>query len=362
MGIDELKLFFSMLKRGSKGNDDAYGYFNRTISHKEGIAYHNLGKKIRKKTIKELDGKHDFLVGHNRLATTGDEKINHNNHPFGTKDYLMVHNGIISNHCHLKAKYELKYVEETDSAIVINMIQMYSDGGDDDLKAIQKTMKQISGSYSIFVFNKTKGKLYYLKNSGAKFYFMRIKDRHNDLFVGSTNWESIEQPIRQEEHLFNDTAYEPRIPDSLRIYEITKGNINVIGTFEECKEELVSYGHYKYNSKYDDGLYDYDLLEEFMELEVYPIHNDCFAWIDNNGLAWIEFTKTPPTMDKIMEIVRHIPNAFVEDNMIGFFLQDIKDEYLSQEEKKDSDIDDYLLSEERYDNELRRIQQFDYMQ
>ena len=46
-----------------------------------------------------------------------------NNHPFHSKDFVLAHNGMISNDEQLKSKFNLNYKVETDSYVILSMIQ-----------------------------------------------------------------------------------------------------------------------------------------------------------------------------------------------------------------------------------------------
>ena len=124
---EEIGNFLDMLNEGSFSNSDATGLCTdngtkwkfRTALHKlKDVKTKDLMNDIRVNTSK-------FIIGHNRLATTGDEKENKNNHPFETENILLVHNGVISNHDALKTSFSLNYEEETDSAIIPHLIETY---------------------------------------------------------------------------------------------------------------------------------------------------------------------------------------------------------------------------------------------
>jgi len=106
--------------------------------------------------------RNNFMVGHNRLATSGEcftypEEVidmnymdmnpwginpftrianwwksldgaiskNYNNHPFKIGDLLLVHNGIIWNYNKLKKKYKIDTEIETDSYVIIYLIHHF---------------------------------------------------------------------------------------------------------------------------------------------------------------------------------------------------------------------------------------------
>ena len=147
---EEIGNFLDMLNEGSFSNSDATGLCTdngtkwkfRTALHKlKDVKTKDLMNDIRVNTSK-------FIIGHNRLATTGDEKENKNNHPFETENILLVHNGVISNHDALKTSFSLNYEEETDSAIIPHLIETYLLAKDDIVSAIKEVAECLQGSYN----------------------------------------------------------------------------------------------------------------------------------------------------------------------------------------------------------------------
>src|SRR3990167_7189239 len=120
LNIDDINEFEQMLKYGSLDNNDAFGLFNKDI----------LYKKEGSVDFTEIDKEQltncPYIVGHNRLTTSGKQKFNHNNHPFILNDFILVHNGIITNDDELRAEYNLKKGKiETDSYIIIRLIDYF---------------------------------------------------------------------------------------------------------------------------------------------------------------------------------------------------------------------------------------------
>ena len=117
---EEIGNFLDMLTEGSYSNSDATGLCtDNGTKWKFRNAIHRLKDKKTDHLLRDIRmNTNKFLIGHNRLATTGDEKFNKNNHPFETPNIMLVHNGIISNHMSLKGDFSLDYKEETDSAIL----------------------------------------------------------------------------------------------------------------------------------------------------------------------------------------------------------------------------------------------------
>ena len=185
--------FTFLLENGSRWNGDATGVFGKGFVWKIADAYVDMKKKPSKELTKLIEKKStNWLIGHNRLATTGSETISKNNHPFRNDECIVVHNGILSNHSALKNRYDLKYPEQTDSAIVPHLITHFLQDGDNEVEAIKSTAEEIRGSYSIFVYYRKTGNLYYFKNSSTNFEFMRTESYDGSVSIyGSTNANAL---------------------------------------------------------------------------------------------------------------------------------------------------------------------------
>jgi glucosamine--fructose-6-phosphate aminotransferase (isomerizing) len=100
-----------------------------------------------------LDGQ--VGVGHTRWATHG-RPSETNAHPHRVGDIAVVHNGIIENYLELKEaliKAGHRFASETDTEIVSHLIVKHLEEGASYLEAVQRTLKEIKGSYALAIIN-----------------------------------------------------------------------------------------------------------------------------------------------------------------------------------------------------------------
>ncbi len=107
-------------------------------------------------------------IGHTRWATHG-KPSEANAHPHQAGNVVVVHNGIIENYLELK-QYLLKkgsrFGSETDTEIVAHLVNEKVQRGVDFLTAVQKSLKEIQGSYAlVFLNQKDPERLIVAKNS-----------------------------------------------------------------------------------------------------------------------------------------------------------------------------------------------------
>jgi glucosamine--fructose-6-phosphate aminotransferase (isomerizing) len=94
-------------------------------------------------------------IGHTRWATHG-RPSETNAHPHRVGDIAVVHNGIIENYLELKAeliKAGHRFSSETDTEIVSHLIVKHLEEGASYLEAVQRTIKEIKGSYALAIIN-----------------------------------------------------------------------------------------------------------------------------------------------------------------------------------------------------------------
>ncbi len=123
----------------------------------------NLEKILRQRPVRGTVG-----IGHTRWATHG-RPSETNAHPHRAGDVVVVHNGIIENYLELKQhmiKRGAKFESETDTEIAAHLVDEKMRGGADFLTAVQKSLRQIHGSYAlVFLNQKNPDRLIVAKNS-----------------------------------------------------------------------------------------------------------------------------------------------------------------------------------------------------
>lgn len=219
--------FIKLMSLGNIGNYDAFGLFNHSYHMKAPGDFDYQQMNERKIT------KNKFIVGHNRLATSGEclvypeEAItinswagmnpwcinpfanianwwksldkgmisrNYNNHPFKIDDLLLVHNGIIHNDKKLRKRYKIDTQIETDSYIILYLISHFLNKSkqekrlDKIVDAIKKATKELNGNYSVMLYDKLSRNMLYFRNEFTSFTFNIIGKR---IIIGSTNERNL---------------------------------------------------------------------------------------------------------------------------------------------------------------------------
>jgi glucosamine--fructose-6-phosphate aminotransferase (isomerizing) len=106
-----------------------------------------------RQSVQEAKIKSDLAIGHTRWATHGGVTVQ-NAHPQTNKEksVFVVHNGIIENFSELKEKLEklgYKFVSQTDTEVLPNLIDYYYKQLDSFEAAFEAALKDVRGAYSV---------------------------------------------------------------------------------------------------------------------------------------------------------------------------------------------------------------------
>lgn len=105
----------------------------------------------------------DFYLYHSRGPTTETKEYNPiNNHPFFYGDWIVAHNGIISNFEDLGKKYfpEEDFTIKTDSCIVPRMLS---------IKPMKEALEELKGTFALWMWNRSSGALYICRSANTLF-------------------------------------------------------------------------------------------------------------------------------------------------------------------------------------------------
>lgn len=183
-------------------------------------------KKIDYKEFIELLAKSNFILTHQRLATSG--KTEEYTQPFESEEFVLGHNGIFHKFSDKKHSdtfvFFQKFIEEFEKQ-----------EGERKTKikiALNNLLKEETGSYSIFLFDKVEKVLYYFKNSFTSIYAYRNSEKN---FMFLTTKESNSAFLR----IFKENFREIKLND-YEIYRISILNERVIvNSIGKIKKKII---------------------------------------------------------------------------------------------------------------------------
>lgn len=138
-----------------------------------GIAYNARGKQIiYKRPIPahlmwfRVPAEATAVMGHTRMATGGDPRINAHNHPFpgnaGNTRFALAHNGVLYNDKVLRRQFQLPETRiETDSYIGVQLLEKH---GKLDFTGLRFMAEELEGSFTITALS-DQDRLYFVKGN-----------------------------------------------------------------------------------------------------------------------------------------------------------------------------------------------------
>lgn len=137
----------------------------------------------------------DVIMGHTRMTTQGNERKNHNNHPFPgavkEQQFALAHNGVLYNDLQLRKEHKLPTTKiETDSYIATQLIESC---GKLNFNSIQYMAEKLEGSYTFTVLS-DKDELYFIKGDNPMCLY-HYPER--GLYVYASTEEILRTALRQ---------------------------------------------------------------------------------------------------------------------------------------------------------------------
>ena len=156
VGTEDVKeiLLSGLAKLEYRGYDSA----GLALINEEGVhIFKDKGRIDDLRSIVPKNVKSNLGIGHTRWATHGvPNRVNAHPHQSSSRRFTLVHNGIIENEAYLKTRYlnSVKFESDTDTEIVVALIQKFVDDGESVELAIRHTMSEIQGSYALAILDK----------------------------------------------------------------------------------------------------------------------------------------------------------------------------------------------------------------
>ncbi|MGI1822629.1 glutamine--fructose-6-phosphate transaminase (isomerizing) [Exiguobacterium sp. TRN 1102] len=128
--------------------------------------FKEVGRIQALRDIVPVDAEGTIGIGHTRWATHGVPSVpNAHPHQSTTGRFTLVHNGVIENDEQLKATLDVPFLSETDTEVIVQLMEKHFVELGDVEAAFRKTLSDLHGSYAIaMIDSEDKERLYIGKN------------------------------------------------------------------------------------------------------------------------------------------------------------------------------------------------------
>ncbi|WP_214742919.1 glutamine--fructose-6-phosphate transaminase (isomerizing) [Exiguobacterium sp. s48] len=128
--------------------------------------FKEVGRIQALRDIVPADAEGTIGIGHTRWATHGVPSVpNAHPHQSTTGRFTLVHNGVIENDEQLKATLDAPFLSETDTEVIVQLMEKHFVELGDVEAAFRKTLSDLHGSYAIaMIDSEDKERLYIGKN------------------------------------------------------------------------------------------------------------------------------------------------------------------------------------------------------
>lgn len=185
--LNDSQVFYDLGKYSETRGKEASGYMridkNNSDILKFPLPFSDSSVKNHILKDKSQKNKKTF-IGHTRLKTHGDERLEANNQPVLSKNTFVVHNGIIVNYKDLIKEFNLKTESDLDSEVIPQLINFFLENNDFSI-SLKSTIEHLGGEVSISGYNSDTQKYFLFTNTGSIYYLI---NNGKIVFFSSEEW------------------------------------------------------------------------------------------------------------------------------------------------------------------------------
>ena len=112
-----------------------------------------------------------YFLGHTQAPTSSKREYSElTSHPFHCGNWIIAHNGVLTNDTKLKAKIKNKNnFNDVDSSVIPAMLDQYSEEMDNEVSVICEVLSKLQGTFGLWIYNKHTHNVY-VARSGSTLY------------------------------------------------------------------------------------------------------------------------------------------------------------------------------------------------
>jgi glucosamine 6-phosphate synthetase-like amidotransferase/phosphosugar isomerase protein len=208
-GATERERFKTLYELNRTRGDFAFGCC--LITHDRSTQYIDWqpGVVDSKDDLFTKENKYSYMLGHTQAPTSAKREFSERtSHPFVESNWVVAHNGVLSNFKYLKEKFMPEWDNPVDSSIIPVLLTALENDANSEVTTLKQTMEELEGTYSLWIYN-TYSKNLYIARCGSTLYFNALENEFSSIM---------------------DKNMKP-VPDNT-IHQITREGITLISGFD----------------------------------------------------------------------------------------------------------------------------------
>ena len=178
--LERYKTLYELNKdRGS------FSYGACYLSAEDDICIHKCGGVIEPP---DMLASNDYLLGHTQAPTSRIREFTcETSHPFSAGDWVIAHNGVLSNDREIIAKFDLHETSDVDSSVIPALIDYYEIIGPDrdhEIEAIVDGLSELEGTFAVWMVNRKSKNVYFARNGSTLFIHKNKKEFSSKMTKG----------------------------------------------------------------------------------------------------------------------------------------------------------------------------------
>lgn len=227
------------------------------------------------------------IMGHTRLTTQGNQKFNHNNHPFlghADKEFAFAHNGVLYNDVELRKTKNLPDTHiETDSYVAVQLIEQQRKL---DFNSLKSMAEAVQGNFTFTILDEDNS-LYIIKGS-SPMYLLHFEML--GIYIYASTESIMKTALRKIDILnFSNVKIETAHGDIIKIDN--QGNIS--RSEFESKEDFRYASFMRYYDNFED---DYYTQYEQLLLEMCK----CYGIDENDVIMLLDYGYTADEIEDML--------------------------------------------------------------
>jgi glucosamine 6-phosphate synthetase-like amidotransferase/phosphosugar isomerase protein len=134
------------------------------LINKEGFEIHKIPKRAKSDYRFPKRKKFELHLGHSQAPTSQKRLFSPDtSHPFTVENWIVAHNGVLTNYKELINEFQRPYDNPVDSSIIPYVLYQLSSYSDSEIDIMVNALEFLKGTFGLWIYNSTTGNTFLAK-------------------------------------------------------------------------------------------------------------------------------------------------------------------------------------------------------